>query len=83
MPPGGENAAARGKLNRLIYGRSLLIPQHARARQRRVTAQVDLDRRRQPPQRKSLPLRHQESRFRKVHFGCHAVQPSVAGPSVK
>jgi len=53
-----------------------LFPEHVRARERRVAAERDLGRRREPPQREAVVPLLEKRGLREVHLACDALHPA-------
>ena len=55
------------------------FPQHVRARERRVAAEIDLDRRREPAQVVAVRLADEERGLGEIHLPRHVLHPHRLG----
>ncbi len=72
-----EPAAARVEAERLAVRDVAFGPEDVRGGQRRVAAEIDLDRGREPAQAEAVLVAHEERGLREVHLRGHRLHPAL------
>jgi hypothetical protein len=70
-----KQTAARVKTSLCVGGEMTVLPEHVGAGNRGVAAEIHFDRWRKPAEMETIFLRHQEGRFRKIHFSRYPAHP--------